>query len=124
MIGSLLALWLTLPQPRLTPGATRVLTTAQVCTIKWGIDARHVSLKKKKQILALYGLTWADHSRYIFDHLIPRQLAGADEIANIWPQPKAEAIIKDRPEKQLHRAVCKGTLSLAAAQAQMRTWGR
>jgi putative intracellular protease/amidase len=54
---------------------------------------------------------------------VPRELGGADDERNLWPQPLAEARVKDRQENALHRAVCAGTVTLAAAQAQMRQWG-
>jgi hypothetical protein len=114
---------LTLPQPQLTPGVTRPLTTAQVCSIKWGTDRRHVTTTMRRQVLAAYGVAWDDRGRYELDHLVPRELGGADDVRNLFPQPWAAAHLKDRAENAAHRAVCAGTLSLAVAQRQMaRDW--
>lgn len=122
MLIFLLALRLAQPDPVQTPGAVRPLSQTVVCTTRWGLDQRHVGVRMKREVLARYHIAWADRILYVFDHLIPRQLAGADLVKNIWPQPKAESKLKDVLENRLHRAVCAGTLSLADAQAQMRTW--
>jgi hypothetical protein len=114
----------------LTPGVVRPLTTAQVCTIRWGRDHRHVTPRMKRIVAARYGLTLAQIHRRgqgrccEIDHLIPRELGGADAVDNLWPQPWAAAIVKDRAENAAHRAVCAGTLTLTAAQAAMRAWPR
>jgi hypothetical protein len=67
---------------------------------------------------------WADRGRYEFDHLVPRELGGADDVRtcgrNRWPKRASKIIVRMR----LHRAVCAGTITLTAAQAEMRAWGR
>jgi hypothetical protein len=48
-------------------------------------------------------------SLYEIDHLISRELGGADEIANLWPEPyegACNAHAKDRLENELHKEVC------------------
>ncbi len=106
----------------LTPGAIRPLTTAQVCAIKWGTDSRHVSAAMKRGVFEAYGIPFADRGGYVIDHKIPRELAGSDVRANLWPQRYGAAHVKDVRENALHRSVCAGTLTLAAAQQQMRHW--
>lgn len=107
-----------------TPGVTRQLTQTQICTTHWGLDKRHVTIAMKMQVAGWYGVPWADRLRYEFDHLIPRELGGADDVRNIWAQPLAEAKIKDREENRLHQAVCAGTMTLEAARAEiMQNWG-
>jgi hypothetical protein len=120
----LLVAQLAVPNPTLTPGAVRPLTKLQVCSIKWGLDSRHVPLSMKKRVAKAYGVPWTEHSAYVFDHFIPRELAGEDTDLNIWPQPKGESRAKDVVENRLHRDVCKGTITLAEAQRQMTAWGR
>jgi hypothetical protein len=108
-----------------TPGLVRPLSRAAICSTKWGLDRRHVSDSKKKRIAKAYGVRWADRGRYEFDHLVPRELGGSDDQRNIWPQPLAEARqLKDPRENALRRAVCAGTITLTAAQAEMRAWGK
>lgn len=121
----LLVAALAVPNPLLTPGATRPLTLQQVCETAWGRDQRFVSEAMKKHVAAAYGVRWEDRAQYEFDHLVPRSLGGADNILNLWPQPLGEAKrIKDPLEVRLGNMVCRGELTLAAAQKQMRTWGR
>ncbi len=112
------------PDLVLTPGVVRPMTTAEVCSTHWSLDRRFVTEAMKRQVAAAYGVAWADRQHYEFDHLIPRELAGADDVKNLWPQMISEALIKDRRENQLHVAVCAGTMPLRAAQEEMRQWGR
>ena len=99
-----LQLALTVPNPDLTPGVVRPLTLHQICTTRWG--------------------TWSQRHTVEFDHLIPRSLGGADAVANLWPQPWADAHAKDVVEARLARGICDGSIPLAAARAQMQQWGR
>lgn len=116
---------LTLPNLTITPGRTRAVTLRDVCRTAWGLDRRHVTESMKRQVAAAYGVPWSERAHFEFDHLIPRELGGADDVRNLWPQPLAEARhLKDPAENRLHRAVCRGELSLTAAQEQMRMWGR
>jgi hypothetical protein len=131
MIALLLAAAITLPtKPTHTPGVVRPLTTTQVCSTKWGKDRRHVTEGMKREIAARYGLTRTDIKARgkgpccEVDHLIPRELGGADDVDNLWPQPWADATVKDHDENRLHRAVCAGELPLRDAQDQMRRWHR
>lgn len=120
----LLLLALAVPNLQLTPGAVRPLTKTQVCSIKWGLDSRHVPLSMKKRVAKAYGVPWTEHSAYVFDHFIPRELGGEDVDANIWLQPIGESRAKDIVENRLHRSVCQGTITLEEAQRQMKAWGR
>lgn len=104
----------------ITPGVTRGLTRDQICTIKWGTDHRHVTAAMHHQVLANYGLT--DAKCCEIDHLIPRELGGADDVKNLWPQPWPDAHKKDQEEDRLHKAVCAGTVTLVDAQERMRAW--
>lgn len=110
----------TLPDHGLTPGLARPLTLKQVCGTAWGKDRRFVTLAMKKQVFQSYGIPWADHAKYEVDHLISRELAGADDVRNLWPQPYEgawNAHMKDRLENRLHVEVCAGRLTLSEAQA-------
>lgn len=116
----------TLPNPKLTPGVIRPLTTAQVCTIRWGKDVRHVTQKMKQDICKVYGAPSTGPERCLgpkweLDHFISRELAGADVMANVWPQNIKEARLKDRLENYLHREVCAGKMTLRQAQTSIRT---
>lgn len=110
----------------LTPGVATKLSKADVCSRTWGKDARHVTLSMKKQVFASYRIPWSAHAHYEVDHLISRELGGADEIANLWPEKWIgtwNAHQKDRAENATHRAVCRGDISLKDAQEQIaRDW--
>ena len=120
--------WPTEPDPVLTPGKVRSdLTIEQICATKWGSDARHVTEAMKRQVVAAYHFDvnacplteyrgkWVH--RMEIDHLISRELGGADDVANLWPEcyepvrkDKAQqadgANKKDRLEDKLGELVC------------------
>lgn len=130
---SVLLLWLLLPgpsvrpDPTLTPGAIRPLSLKVVCETRWGLDQRMVSGKMKRQVMLRYGIPWADRASVEIDHLIPRELAGADVVINLSPEPwsiivdgrQMGAHQKDRAENATHKAVCDGRILLADAQRGM-----
>jgi hypothetical protein len=121
MILALLAILIVgpfVPNPTLTPGAT--VPGVNVCGTKWGLDRRHVTPAMRHSVFAAYRVPYEKHALYELDHLIPRELGGADDVANLWPQPWPDAHKKDRLENALHRLVCTGALPLADAQAQIR----
>lgn len=119
-----------LPDPKLTPGATVTITVEKLCTTKWGKEERNVTAAMKRQVFASYGLSGnLDKScrspfHFEVDHLISRELGGADEIANLWPQcysGRWNARQKDRLENRLHKEVCAGRLTLEEAQTMIKT---
>lgn len=124
MSAALLVLVLQLADARLTPGAVRPLSKAAICSTTWGKDARHVTLSMKKAVFTAYGIPWSQHAHYEVDHLISRELGGADAVDNLWPEPwvgPRNARQKDRAENATHRAVCRGDISLKDAQHQIAT---
>lgn len=126
---------LTLPDTNLTPGVVRSgLSKDKICKTKWGTDARHVSAAMKAQVFQSYGLSGNDdaacvadsHGRHCeIDHLISRELGGADAVKNLWPQPYGttpwNAVRKDRVENRLHKEVCAGHIGLAKARSEIKT---
>jgi hypothetical protein len=128
------AIDLTLSKRSLTPGVAVHLTVKQICRKKWGIDARHVTAAMKRTAFTRYGLKGnADKAckpdqhgrRCEIDHLISRELGGADHVDNLWPQPYGtrpwNAARKDRVENRLHKEVCAGRISLKQAQREIKT---
>jgi hypothetical protein len=87
-------------------------------------------------IFPVHGFHLADRdiSHFELDHLIPLELGGSpDDPANLWMEPYEAPLgtarsetgsqTKDRVENAARDAVCRGRLSLAAAQRQMtRNW--
>ncbi|MDE2185122.1 MAG: HNH endonuclease, partial [Alphaproteobacteria bacterium] len=61
---------------------------------------------------------------YEVDHLIPLELGGANDIANLFPEaakPTPGFHEKDLVENYLHQKVCDGEVALAYAQQQIAT---
>jgi hypothetical protein len=112
-----------MPDSTVTPGVIRPLTLQQVCSTRWGLDRRFVTTAMKKQVFANYGIPWDEHRDYEVDHLVPRELGGADDIRNLWPQSWTgdwNAHQKDVLENRLRKMVCFGQLSLEEAQEAIR----
>lgn len=51
-----------------------------------------------------------------YDHLVSLELGGTNATSNLWPEPGTIPNLKDAVENRLHKEVCDGQLSLAAAQ--------
>ena len=116
-----------LPDPKLTPGAVTTLTLPEICSRHWGRDHRHVTPAMKREVLAKYPGTKCrpdKHGRRVeIDHLISRELGGADAVDNLWKQCYAgewNATQKDKLENRLHKEVCAGRLGLEEARAKIR----
>jgi hypothetical protein len=121
-----------LPNHLLTPDVARTdLTLKKICTTKWGRDARHVTATMKKQVFTAYGLTGNTDPACIpdargrhceIDHLLSRELVGADEVRNLWPQPYGSqpwnAVRKDCVETRLHKEICAKNPAMTLKQAQ------
>ena len=113
------------PDPRITPGVVRSsLTKATICKTRWGKDARHVTEAMKRLVFKSYGMTGNDDPACPceIDHLLSRELGGADDIKNLWPQSyggKWNAHLKDKLENRLHRETCAGNITLKQAQGAL-----
>jgi hypothetical protein len=130
-----------LPDPLCTPGAVDLVVRASslantVCR-RGGYTAsvrpsRTASAAAKRQIMAAYGLAWADAGRYELDHLIPLNAGGSSNVANLWPEPNVFRTGLARPSAYLHNdkdqaevytfhALCSGQTDLARLQQAMST---
>src|SRR5690348_2452234 len=87
----------TRPNPSLTQGKVREdLTIEEICRTKWGSDARAVTARMKQDVYDAYEfniktcplttLKGKKIRRAEIDHLVPRSLGGADDVANLWPE--------------------------------------
>lgn len=113
-----------------TPGVARTgLTKQKICSTKWGADQRHVTATMKMQVFALYGYSGYDDPRCVadahgktceIDHLISRELGGADDVKNLWPEAYGltpwSAHLKDKLENRLHKELCAGHITLKQAR--------
>ncbi len=111
-----------------TPGARQRASARAVCTPGWASAHRHVSDATKRRVYFDYGIRRHRSGEYEIDHLIPLELGGANSQRNLWPERYAGgqgAHAKDRLENALHKRVCSGSLSLAAAQRSIvARWSR
>jgi hypothetical protein len=115
-----------LPDAGCTPGSIRTSDSRAVCVPGSSRRARNVSPALKRAVYRSYGIRRHRRGAYEVDHLVPLELGGANDIANLWPQPASPAPgyhEKDGLENALHELVCGGRVSLDWAQrAIARDW--
>jgi hypothetical protein len=108
------------PDPACTPGAyDPAITAAVLCARGYSTRAYRPPVTqttrfKYEQAYPAYGLPSGTPTE--LDHLIPLELGGANDAANLWPEAGLVPNPKDTVETGLHDAVCAGTVTLAAAQ--------
>lgn len=114
-----------LPDAMCTPGAIFPDATAQViCQYGYTRTVRNVPLSEKDQVYAEYGIYRHFPGEYEVDHLIPLELGGSNDIANLWPEAASPAPgfhEKDQVENYLHDQVCSGAMPLKDAQREIAT---
>lgn len=114
-----------LPDPRCTPGAyDPTVTAAELCSGSYTTssyrppesDTEHA---KWDQVEPAYGINEDGE----LDHLIPLELAGANDLANLWVEPGSIPNPKDSIENALHDWVCADPTQsrLRAAQTAIAT---
>jgi len=124
-----------LPDRTRTPGAIATSSTAAVCRPGYAHVARNVPYHIRDAVYTAYGLPRGHRTPsggyvgprrgYVIDHLVPLELGGANDVHNLWPQPRNEAYAKDRVEDELHEAVCSARMRLVDAQQKIvRDWER
>ena len=113
------------PNRRLTPGATRQVTIAEVCSAPEEEVVGDVSVSLRQRVLQEYGMASARAEDYEIDYLIAPRLGGTEDIHNLWPEPYGanmwNARVKDALEERLHEMVCSGQLDLSTAQHDIAT---
>jgi len=117
------------PDPTLTPGDLLPGVTGQeTCVSGYAKSVRSVTSDEKAAVYQRYGMANVSGQHEV-DHFIPLTLGGSNALANLWPQPYTIAGTtpnygaheKDKVETYLHEQVCRGSLTLAQAQNEMRT---
>jgi hypothetical protein len=112
------------PNSHLTPGKVRTTKAADICSASFRTGQyRHTTLSTKKHVCTAYRINHCPAGgRIELDHLIPLELGGADDPANLWPEFARYADgspgfhVKDVLENELHRKVCHGEMALPEAQ--------
>ena len=128
---SLPAIAADLPDRTLTPGVARPgITAADLCPVAHTPALRNVPESEKLAVYKSYGIL--PHQGYCavaegceVDHLISLEIGGANDQANLWPEPYTGTIwsahVKDKLENKLHALVCSGTITLTDAQTAIST---
>jgi hypothetical protein len=108
------------PDPNLTPGATRPVSLSDVCSMAHEEVVSDVPAFLRQQVFREYGIVNPRPGDYEVDYLIAPGLGGAEDIHNLWPEPATSAgwnaHLKDALEERLHQLVCAGKLDLPTAQ--------
>jgi hypothetical protein len=111
-----------LPDRRCSPGAYNSgLSQALLCSPSFrpGPLAR-IPEPLKRAVEAEYGLPPNPPGHpIVIDQIVPAQLGGATDIANLFPEPtrgQANAASKNKLETRLHQLVCSGRFTLTAAR--------
>ena len=110
-----------LPDHSCTPGAVFADATAdRICAPGYSRLVRSVSQKIHEQAFAEYGFGYPQpFGAFEVDHLIPLELGGNNDIANLFPEaadPQPGFHEKDLVENYLHEEVCAGRVELSVAQ--------
>lgn len=117
-----------LPDVTCTPGAIMTLDLKIICFQSTSVR-RNVSESTANKVYAEYGVkkpknNVGKNQIYEVDHLIPLELGGANDIANLFPEP-AKPLPgfreKDKLENYLHKQVCAGKIKLSEAQMEIAT---
>ncbi|HEV7134123.1 MAG TPA: DUF3761 domain-containing protein [Gaiellaceae bacterium] len=113
------------PDRRCSPGAFYSgLGTAVVCGGSFRTGAvRNVPQAEKYAVEREYGLPARLYGRTIeIDHVVPLELGGANDLANLFPEPGSGAAsyhAKDALENRVHDLVCAGRMTLRVAQSRI-----
>lgn len=114
-----------LPDPKLSPGDVLSNVTAKgVCAPGYAKRTRDVTEAEKDAVYREYGLDPHNHRPTEIDHICSLELAGSNDIKNLFPQPydslPYNAHLKDKLEDRLHAEVCAGKITLQQAQDAIR----
>ena len=119
-----------LPDPKCTPGSIDPAVTQAdihqtICRSGYTKTVRPPASEtdrfKFDDAYPAYGTPRSEKTE--LDHLVSLELGGSNDAANLWPESPPTPNPKDKVENALHRAVCDGRVSLAAAQrAIARDW--
>jgi len=114
-----------LPDSACTPGAIFPnATPQQICQSGYTSTVRNVPISEKDQAYAEYSIFHHSAGQYEVDHLVPLELGGSNDIANLWPEaasPTPGFHQKDLVENYLHDQMCSGAVSLQKAQVEIAT---
>jgi len=108
----------TRPEPSLTPGAVLTTSLATICKVGYSRTVRSVNAAEKAQVATAYKFS-GPSSSVEYDHLISLELGGSNDPRNLWPEPIADAHVKDGLEAHLRAEVCAGRMDLVDVQTRI-----
>lgn len=114
------------PNPKLTPGATRQVAYEEICPAQDDDKDPAVPTSLQQAVFKEYGVRRIARTReFQVDYLINPQLGGTGEIGNLWPQPYGPTLwnahAKDDLEDRLHQMVCNREIGISEAQHELAT---
>jgi len=107
------------PDATLTPGTSAPTydPVAAGCATATTVAATAVPRPVAKKVWKRYDVDTAKQRRRLtLDLLVPAQLGGTTDLANVWPLPHRDAATKDAAELSVLAHVCNGEVPLADAQ--------
>jgi hypothetical protein len=111
-----------IPDSRLTPGATLLVNRPAVCAQE-NVKNKTVPVVLQRKVFEQYGITGADPRGYEVDYLVTPALGGAEDIHNLWPHSYTHTVwnarVKDALEDRLREMVCDGSMDLGEAQSEI-----
>ena len=126
LFSSLTALAVTQPDWSRTPGVLCTVHDPDFDGFRYPAKIAHcgrsVSAAEKRRVAQIYGIPQSQWNNYEFDHLIPLNAGGSNDIGNIWPQPILEAKQKDVVEQKVFNGLSAGTMTQAQALQLIRAW--
>ncbi len=118
-----------LPDPTCTPGSVNPAVTqatigSTICKVGWTATVRPPAANTgpiKKLAMKVYGEVASSSGTTEFDHLVPLELGGSDDVSNLWPEASdlpghGFNNSKDLVENALKSAVCAGKVPLDTAR--------
>jgi len=114
------------PNPKLTPGATRQVAYEEICPAQDNDKDPAVPTSLQQAVFKEYGVRRIARTReFQVDYLVNPQLGGTGEIRNLWPQPYGPTLwnahAKDDLEDRLHQMVCSREIGIQEAQHELAT---
>ena len=110
-----------MPNARLTPGGVRAIDLATFLATEVDTEAGRPGAAEKRAAWDEYGYPGkSDGQHWEYDHLVPIECGGDNDLKNIWPEPRVgpwNAWDKDRLEDACGKDIRNGSMTVAQAQA-------
>jgi hypothetical protein len=71
-------------------------TAAQICKSGYSSSVRDVPAEVSRMVYTAYGIAQRGPGGFEANHLVPLELGGSNDIANLWPQAAAPPLVFTR----------------------------